>query len=161
MHRISAGIRPHFRDSGPNGGFGIWWLFPPNPALAGNACRWAAPNQDNLHFARTSNRDNGDEDYANTKKEIDSAASTGSKSFTERLSEQIHSSWRLGSTRGNSSLDCRHAAWNTVGFQEGIWKNLQNWVVQRIWSCRTKSQQEGSQESLYLGRAWVPALVSP
>jgi len=42
MHRTSAGIRPHFRDSGPNGGFGVWWLLPPNPALAGNACRWVA-----------------------------------------------------------------------------------------------------------------------
>jgi hypothetical protein len=35
------GFRPHFWVSGPNGGFGIWWFFPPNPALAGNACRWA------------------------------------------------------------------------------------------------------------------------
>ena len=25
----------------PNGGFGVWWFPPPNPALAGNACRWA------------------------------------------------------------------------------------------------------------------------
>jgi hypothetical protein len=32
-----AGIRPHLRDSGPNGGFGVWWLCPPIPALAGNA----------------------------------------------------------------------------------------------------------------------------
>jgi len=39
VHRTSAGIRPHFRDSAPNGGFGVWWLFPPNPALAGNTCR--------------------------------------------------------------------------------------------------------------------------
>jgi hypothetical protein len=31
-----------FRGRGPNGGFGVWQLFPPNPALAGNACRWAA-----------------------------------------------------------------------------------------------------------------------
>jgi hypothetical protein len=41
VHRTSAGVRPHLRDSGPNGGFGVWWLYPPNPALAGNACRWA------------------------------------------------------------------------------------------------------------------------
>jgi hypothetical protein len=26
-----------FGDSGPNGGFGVWRLCPPNPALAGNA----------------------------------------------------------------------------------------------------------------------------
>jgi predicted kinase len=26
----------------PNGGFGVWWLFPPSPALAGNACCSAA-----------------------------------------------------------------------------------------------------------------------
>jgi hypothetical protein len=38
VHRTSAGIRPHFRGSGPNGGFGVWWLYPPIPALAGNAC---------------------------------------------------------------------------------------------------------------------------
>jgi len=25
----------------PNGGFGVWWLSLPNPALAGNACRSA------------------------------------------------------------------------------------------------------------------------
>ena len=31
-----------FREAAPNGGFGVWWLCPPNPALAGNACRWAA-----------------------------------------------------------------------------------------------------------------------
>ena len=42
MHRTSAGRCPHFRVSGPNGGFGVWWLSPPTPALAGNACRWAA-----------------------------------------------------------------------------------------------------------------------
>jgi len=41
VHRTSAGRWPHFRGRGPNGGFGIWWFFPPNPALAGNACRWA------------------------------------------------------------------------------------------------------------------------
>jgi hypothetical protein len=41
VHRTSAGVPPHFRDSGPNGGFGVWWLCPPIPALAGNACRWA------------------------------------------------------------------------------------------------------------------------
>jgi tetratricopeptide (TPR) repeat protein len=29
-------------EGGPNGGFGVWWFLPPNPALAGNACRWAA-----------------------------------------------------------------------------------------------------------------------
>jgi len=28
-----------FREAAPNGGFGVWWLCPPNPALAGNACR--------------------------------------------------------------------------------------------------------------------------
>jgi hypothetical protein len=44
VHRTSAGFRPHFRDSGPNGGFGVWQLFPPNPALAGNASRWAVPS---------------------------------------------------------------------------------------------------------------------
>ncbi|MCJ7734216.1 MAG: hypothetical protein MUP11_06685, partial [Anaerolineales bacterium] len=32
-------FRPHFRDSAPNSGFGVWWLFPPSPALAGNANR--------------------------------------------------------------------------------------------------------------------------
>jgi len=41
VHRTSAGVRPHFRDSGPNGGFGIWWFCPLIPALAGNASRWA------------------------------------------------------------------------------------------------------------------------
>jgi len=30
-----------FGEGGPNGGFGVWWLCPPIPALAGNACRWA------------------------------------------------------------------------------------------------------------------------
>jgi len=34
---------PAFREAAPNGGFGVWWLSPPNPALAGNACRWATP----------------------------------------------------------------------------------------------------------------------
>jgi hypothetical protein len=34
-------FRRTFGDSGPNGGFGVWWLYPPNPALAGNASRWA------------------------------------------------------------------------------------------------------------------------
>jgi len=34
---------PAFREEAPNGGFGVWWLSPPNPALAGNACRWATP----------------------------------------------------------------------------------------------------------------------
>jgi len=42
VHRTSAGRWPHFQVSGPNGGFGVWRLYPPNPALAGNACRWAA-----------------------------------------------------------------------------------------------------------------------
>jgi hypothetical protein len=28
-----------FGVAAPNGGFGIWWLFSPNPALAGNAYR--------------------------------------------------------------------------------------------------------------------------
>jgi len=41
VYRTSAGIRPHFWDSAPNGGFGVWWFFPLSPALAGNACRWA------------------------------------------------------------------------------------------------------------------------
>jgi demethylmenaquinone methyltransferase / 2-methoxy-6-polyprenyl-1,4-benzoquinol methylase len=35
MHRTNAGFRPHFRDSAPNGGFGVWGLFQPIPALAG------------------------------------------------------------------------------------------------------------------------------
>jgi len=39
VHRTSAGFRPHFQGFGHNGGFGIWWFFPPNPALAGNASR--------------------------------------------------------------------------------------------------------------------------
>jgi hypothetical protein len=43
VHRTSAGIRPHFRGFSPNGGFGVWWLCPPHPALAGNASRWARP----------------------------------------------------------------------------------------------------------------------
>jgi len=42
VHRTSVGVRPRFRGSGPNGGFGVWWLCPPGPALAGNASRWAA-----------------------------------------------------------------------------------------------------------------------
>jgi hypothetical protein len=41
VHRTSAGAAHTFGDSGPNGGFGVWRFFPPNPALAGNACRWA------------------------------------------------------------------------------------------------------------------------
>jgi len=40
-----CGRGPHFRDSAPNGGFGVWWFCPPNPALAGNASRWAASPQ--------------------------------------------------------------------------------------------------------------------
>jgi len=35
-------FRRTFREGGTNGGFGIWWFCPPNPALAGNACRWPA-----------------------------------------------------------------------------------------------------------------------
>ena len=27
VQRTSAGRWPHFRDSGPNGGFGVWWFF--------------------------------------------------------------------------------------------------------------------------------------
>jgi hypothetical protein len=42
MQRTSEVIRPHFWGFSPNGGFGIWWFFPPNPALAGNASRWTA-----------------------------------------------------------------------------------------------------------------------
>jgi len=42
VHRTSAGICPHFRGFCLNGGFGVWWFFPPNPTLAGNASRWAA-----------------------------------------------------------------------------------------------------------------------
>jgi hypothetical protein len=26
-----------FGEAAPNGGFGVWWLFPSSPALAGNA----------------------------------------------------------------------------------------------------------------------------
>ena len=37
MHRTSAGILPHFRGVCSEGGFGVWWFYPPNPALAGNA----------------------------------------------------------------------------------------------------------------------------
>jgi hypothetical protein len=36
------GFTHTFGDDAQSGGFGVWWLFPPNPALAGNACRWAA-----------------------------------------------------------------------------------------------------------------------
>ena len=32
-----------FGEAAPRGGFGVWWLHPPIPALAGNACRWALP----------------------------------------------------------------------------------------------------------------------
>jgi hypothetical protein len=39
VHRTSEGHYPHFRGVCLNGGFGVWWLFPPNPALAGNASR--------------------------------------------------------------------------------------------------------------------------
>jgi hypothetical protein len=42
LPRISAGVRHTFREAAPNGGFGVWRLHPPNPALAGNACPWAA-----------------------------------------------------------------------------------------------------------------------
>jgi hypothetical protein len=35
-----------FGETAPNGEFGAWWFFPPNPALAGNANRWAAPKQE-------------------------------------------------------------------------------------------------------------------
>jgi hypothetical protein len=28
-----------FGEATPNGGFGVWWLCLPHPALAGNACR--------------------------------------------------------------------------------------------------------------------------
>jgi len=37
VHRTSAGAAHTFGEGGPNGGFGVWWLFPPIPALAGNA----------------------------------------------------------------------------------------------------------------------------
>jgi hypothetical protein len=30
-------FRRTFREAAPSGGFGVWWLYPPNPALAGNA----------------------------------------------------------------------------------------------------------------------------
>jgi hypothetical protein len=42
LPRISAGVRHTFREAAPNGGFGVWRLHPPNPALAGNACPLAA-----------------------------------------------------------------------------------------------------------------------
>ena len=35
-------FRRTFEEAAPRGRFGIWRLCPPNPALAGNACRWAA-----------------------------------------------------------------------------------------------------------------------
>lgn len=35
-----CGHCPHFRDSAPNGGFGVWWLCLPNPVLAANASRY-------------------------------------------------------------------------------------------------------------------------
>jgi hypothetical protein len=90
VHRTSAGIRPHFRDSGPNGGFGVWWLLPPNPAAAGNACRWAAPNQDDFHFARTSNLYNGDEDMQiQRKKSTPQHQQVPSLSRKDRLSRSI------------------------------------------------------------------------
>jgi hypothetical protein len=41
VHRTSAGVRRTFSEAAPRGGFGVWWLCPPNPALAGNASRWA------------------------------------------------------------------------------------------------------------------------
>ena len=31
-----------FGVAAPRGGFGVWWLRSPSPALAGNASRWAA-----------------------------------------------------------------------------------------------------------------------
>jgi len=31
------GFARTFGEAAPNGGFGVWWLCPPNPALAGNA----------------------------------------------------------------------------------------------------------------------------
>jgi len=34
----------------PNGGLGVWWLGPPSPALAGNACRWAGNFQQGCSF---------------------------------------------------------------------------------------------------------------
>jgi hypothetical protein len=42
VHRTSAGAAHTFSEAAPNGGFGVWRLCPPNPALAGNACRWCA-----------------------------------------------------------------------------------------------------------------------
>jgi hypothetical protein len=42
VHRTSAGRARTFREAAPRGGFGVWRLFQPHPALAGNACRWAA-----------------------------------------------------------------------------------------------------------------------
>jgi len=37
-----VGLRPDFQGFWlPKGGFGVWGFCPPNPALAGNACRWA------------------------------------------------------------------------------------------------------------------------
>jgi len=41
VHADKCGLCPHFWGFSPNGGFGVWWFFPPNPALAGNASRWA------------------------------------------------------------------------------------------------------------------------
>jgi hypothetical protein len=40
-YRTSAGAAHTFREAAPIGGFGVWWLCPPHPALAGTACRWA------------------------------------------------------------------------------------------------------------------------
>jgi len=42
VHRTSAGAAHTFGVVAPKGGFGIRWFFPPIPALAGNASRWAA-----------------------------------------------------------------------------------------------------------------------
>jgi len=42
VHADKCGLCPHFWGFSPNGGFGVWWFFPPNPALAGNASRWAS-----------------------------------------------------------------------------------------------------------------------
>jgi hypothetical protein len=39
VHLTSAWLCPHFRGSGPIGGFGVWRFHPPNPALTANACR--------------------------------------------------------------------------------------------------------------------------
>jgi Leucine-rich repeat (LRR) protein len=39
VHRTSAGVPPHFRDRGPKRRFSVWWLCPPNPALAGTLPR--------------------------------------------------------------------------------------------------------------------------